>query len=235
MPRLIAPYIIPWLLRWGRQRHPERLWHLPGHPPAVALTFDDGPSRFTPALLDVLAAENVRASFFLLGDRCRRHPDVVRRIHADGHHLALHGDRHVDFRKLTRAQVNASWENNRTAILNSLTTPVSLTHFRPPFGLLSASTQSAAHEAGLKVVLLSSLPGRHVLWPPGWEEPPSLMAQRVHREATPGSIIVLHDGETGETPDGVHDQPQAAATARAVIHAVRERSLGFRTLAASCP
>ncbi len=60
----------------------------------VALTFDDGPNANTPAVLDVLKAMNVKATFFIVGDTARRYPDVLARIAAEGHLLANHSATH---------------------------------------------------------------------------------------------------------------------------------------------
>src|SRR4051812_14282057 len=63
--------------------------------PIVALTFDDGPDPVvTPRILDVLAAHGARATFFVLGARAARHPDVVRRIAREGHTVATHTQHH---------------------------------------------------------------------------------------------------------------------------------------------
>ena len=63
--------------------------------PKVAITFDDGPSpEHTPAVLDALASAGVRCTFFVLGRHVRAHPEIARRIVAEGHELASHGDDH---------------------------------------------------------------------------------------------------------------------------------------------
>ena len=62
----------------------------------VALTFDDGPHpEGTPAVLEALAAGGATATFFVVGEQVRRRPELVQRIVAAGHEVALHGDRHV--------------------------------------------------------------------------------------------------------------------------------------------
>src|SRR6185369_6415259 len=61
----------------------------------IALTFDDGPHPVTTRrVLEVLAPTRHRATFFVVGEKARRHPDVVREIHAAGHTLGIHGDYH---------------------------------------------------------------------------------------------------------------------------------------------
>src|SRR4030095_7051477 len=62
----------------------------------VALTFDDGPHPVTTRrVLEALAQTRHRATFFVVGEKARRHPDVVREIHAGGHTLRIHGDSHA--------------------------------------------------------------------------------------------------------------------------------------------
>src|SRR3954469_14747780 len=73
-------------------RAPRRLSH---SSPAVALTFDDGPDPdSTPRVLDVLAAHGVPETFFCVGARARRPPELVRRILAEGHALGSHSETH---------------------------------------------------------------------------------------------------------------------------------------------
>ena len=59
----------------------------------VALTFDDGPSNYTPLILDILKAHRAKATFFLIGENAERHPDLVGRIVEDGHAIGNHGYR----------------------------------------------------------------------------------------------------------------------------------------------
>lgn len=66
------------------------------HPKTMYLTFDDGPSEEnTSAVLDILKAHNIRATFFVVGENVRRHPEVARRIVEEGHTIGVHCNRHV--------------------------------------------------------------------------------------------------------------------------------------------
>src|SRR5690349_5300060 len=68
---------------------------------ALYLTFDDGPDpAFTPRLLDLLAANDARASFFLLGEEVERHPRIVERMVADGHLVGNHSWNHPNFTRI---------------------------------------------------------------------------------------------------------------------------------------
>lgn len=229
MLRLTAPYIIPWLLRLGARDHPDMLWSLKDRP-HVALTFDDGPGRHTEELLDVLAAEKVPATFFVLGDRCERLPDVVRRIHQDGHTLALHGMTHGSLTKMSSEAIAKSWKDQREQLQSLVPGLPPLTLCRPPFGHAKERESALAREHGLQLVQMTCLPGRHVLWPAAWEEPPTLMARRVAREIRPGGIITLHDGEDLGRNDKVYTQAEVAKTTRAIVNAVRQQGLDFGTI-----
>src|SRR5579864_5876481 len=80
-----AAYLSPWLWRKNEAR---RLRIELGRRRVVALTYDDGPSSgMTPRVLDLLASFNVKATFFMLGQRARAHPQLVDRVLAEGHDI----------------------------------------------------------------------------------------------------------------------------------------------------
>src|SRR5262252_4800192 len=65
---------------------PNIVYRVPTHLPLVALSFDDGPHpTFTPQVLEILERQDAKATFFLIGERVLRHPDIVARIKAGGH------------------------------------------------------------------------------------------------------------------------------------------------------
>src|SRR5262249_19721153 len=64
--------------------------------PIIALTFDDGPDPvYTPKILDILRAHRARATFFVVGERAARHPELIRRMHREGHTVGTHTQRHL--------------------------------------------------------------------------------------------------------------------------------------------
>jgi len=74
--------------------------------PVVSLTYDDGPDpQFTPGILDALAAAGARATFFVMVEPAERHPDLIARILAEGHEVALHG---IDHARLNHLPVRRS-------------------------------------------------------------------------------------------------------------------------------
>ena len=71
----------------------------------IALTFDDGPyPPYTQKLLKLLAAKNVHATFFMVGENAAKHPETVKLVQAQGHLIALHAGYHKDLRKARRGR-----------------------------------------------------------------------------------------------------------------------------------
>jgi peptidoglycan/xylan/chitin deacetylase (PgdA/CDA1 family) len=97
-----------------------------------ALTFDDGPAPWTSALLDYLAAKDIRATFFVVGSRVREYPQILLRIFQEGHQIGIHTWSHRALTTQTTEQVVAELEYSILAIEQIIgTRPV---YMRPPFG-----------------------------------------------------------------------------------------------------
>lgn len=186
-----------------------RAWtRAPHGRPEVALTFDDGPDpAATPALLDLLAERGAKATFFVVGERARAHPELVRRIVREGHLVGNHSDRH------------AAWTNllGTGALRRELTrcqeTLAELTgaaprYYRPPMGLVSHAVAPACAALGLEVVAWHvrglDTTGRSV----------ERVVARVLAGVAPGAIVCLHDG--GQDPDRVRAITAAALDGLAV-------------------
>ena len=155
---------------------------------SVALTFDDGPHPVTTRrILAVLAATRHRATFFMLGAKARRHPDVVREIHAAGHTLGVHGDRHDRWHAF-RMPWSVRDELLRAARAVEDATGVRPRFFRPPLGHTSITTIRGVRRAGMIVVGWSTrgLDGLR-------RRTPEAVVARVARSVTDGAIVMLHD------------------------------------------
>lgn len=99
----------------------------------VAVTFDDGPDpATTPRLLDLLAEEGGRATFFVLAGRAEAHPELVGRLVAEGHEVGLHGPDHRPLTSLPTGDLTAHLRAGRDRLAAVLGRPVTL--FRPPYG-----------------------------------------------------------------------------------------------------
>jgi peptidoglycan/xylan/chitin deacetylase (PgdA/CDA1 family) len=173
----------PWLQMYG-----PIVLRGPAGRRAVALTFDDGPHPVTTRrILAVLAGTRHRVTFFVLGTKARRHPDVVREIQAAGHTLAVHGDRH-DRLHAFRFPGRVCDELLRAARAVEDATGVRPRFFRPPLGHTSLTTTRGARHAGMIIV--------------GWStrgfdgvrgRTPEAVVARVARDVTDGAIVMLHD------------------------------------------
>ncbi|WP_425956536.1 polysaccharide deacetylase family protein [Xylanimonas sp. McL0601] len=150
----------------------------------VHLTFDDGPGAHTEAILDILKAKHAHATFYVVGDRARQHPETIRRILAEGHRLGNHSATHADLTKLTPEQVTE--EIATTQELLTEITGVRPTAFRPPFGAVNDVVRAAAADEHVSVDLWT-------LDPQDWRAPGATVVRgRVLASAKPGSVVLLH-------------------------------------------
>jgi peptidoglycan/xylan/chitin deacetylase (PgdA/CDA1 family) len=153
------------------------------------LTFDDGPhAQGTPAVLEVLADANVRATFFLVGEQVRSNPGLAGEIVAAGHAIGLHCDRHRNLLRLTPWQVREDISRAQDVIEAASGTSPEL--YRPPYGLASFAALRLARERGWRTLLWSQ-------WGRDWEAratPESIWA-RVTDGAGDGSVLLLHDAD----------------------------------------
>jgi peptidoglycan-N-acetylglucosamine deacetylase len=186
-----AAHVLPaatWL-PWPRQATPGLAGR--GRSDHVALTFDDGPAAAsTPAVLERLEALDVKATFFMLGERVAANPGLARRVACGGHEVAVHGWSHryalgepfpVAFRRLRRARDMIADATGREP-----------TWFRPAYGVLTADAFLAARRAGLRPVLWTA-------WGRDWTSfasPESIMTS-FGRGLRGGATLLLHDAHQG--------------------------------------
>ena len=185
-----------------------------GH--GYALTFDDGPhAEGTPAVLEVLEREGVRATFFLVGEQIRRDPALAWEIVAAGHAVALHCDRHRNLLRLAPWQVREDIARAEHAITAATETVPAL--YRPPYGVLNASALAVARRRGWRTLLWSN-------WGRDWERDatPESIAALVTRGAGAGAVLLLHDADDDAAPGSWR---RTVAALPAVIETLRERGL----------
>jgi len=164
------------------------------HDRAVALTFDDGPNpAATPVVLDALAERGVKATFFILGRHAERWPDLVARAAAEGHALGNHGYFHRKLHLRSPAYVRRDLELGTDAMMKAGAPRPRF--FRAPHGFRSPWVTHIARTLGQRTVGWSL-----GVWDsdrPGVDE----IARRTVEGASPGAILLLHDGD-GYDPDG---------------------------------
>jgi len=153
--------------------------------PAIALTFDDGPSESTPALLELLARYGASASFFQCGANVRRLPQVAREVAAAGHEVGNHTENHpplyLKSRQFIYHQLSAAQESieNTTGVRPKL--------FRAPFGARWFGLRDAQERLGLLGVMWTAIAL-------DWKWPASRVTERLLSSASNGAILCLHDG-----------------------------------------
>ncbi len=164
----------------------------------VAITFDDGPEpTVTPHLLALLREHNVKLTFFVLLTQCRRYPELLQAIVADGHEIALHG---VDHRRITGLPYGLAVDylSNAKLELEQLTGQ-KINFYRPPYGSQSVASWNAARKAGLQVVAWSCDGADWVD-----REVDSVVADSMAR-LNSGGILLLHERLE---PDPQRDAPK---------------------------
>ena len=196
----------------------ETLWRSRRFPGAVALTFDDGPdASFTPRVLHILAENQVPATFFVVGKRAERHPELIRRAHDMGHVIGNHTHTHslrFHFRHGSglRREIGACNDAIRSAI------GLEPRLFRSPQGLKTPALGDVLRERTMEAI--------------GWQvrgmdyllRDPERIARRIIKGAVGGGVLLLHDG------GGLQGSMDRSATIRAlplVIEGLRARGFTF--------
>jgi peptidoglycan/xylan/chitin deacetylase (PgdA/CDA1 family) len=184
----------------------------------VALTFDDGPSESTPALLEILAEHSVPATFFMCGKNVRRLPQIARQVAAAGHEIGNHTDSHPRlsfhspefiYSELALAQETIRQVTGRTPTL-----------FRAPYGVRWPGLKSAQRRVSLLGVMWTVI-GRD------WRWPSHRISRLLLRRALNGAILCLHDGRTIERAPDIRSTLDAVAY---VIPILKERGFQFETV-----
>lgn len=185
--------LYPQIYRVLRPLFPDCLWSGDEDCRAIALTFDDGPhAHYTPQLLEVLDHHRVSASFFWLGACVNRNPSVARAVYQQKHWLGLHGYDHRAFPRLSAKVLKASLQQTQAEIASACEiSPEVVCDVRPPNGLFTPQTLRLLHQWKYRPVMWSVVPE-------DWVSPGvSTVVQRILRQVTNGSIVVLHDGYYG--------------------------------------
>ncbi|HEU4539351.1 MAG TPA: polysaccharide deacetylase family protein [Polyangiaceae bacterium] len=179
---LAAGTAMPSLQLWG-----DALCSVPGGR-GVALTFDDGPHpEHTPRVLDVLAAHRARATFFMIGEKVERHPDVVRRVAAAGHEIGSHAHR-IDRRLALRGLPAIRHDLEQSVRALEAATGARPTLFRPPYGVLNPRIFRVCDELSLDVIGWSARALDGVARTSADEA-----ARRINRGLRDGAIACMHD------------------------------------------
>jgi peptidoglycan/xylan/chitin deacetylase (PgdA/CDA1 family) len=163
----------------------------------IALTIDDGPDpQVTPAVLDLLARHGVRASFFCIAERAARHPELVRRIVAEGHEVQNHTAHHDHRFSLLGTRAYRREIGAAQATLEQLA-GVRPSAFRAPAGLRNPLLGPVLHHFGLTLVSWTRR---------GYDtrerDPARVLARLIGPSLRGGDILLLHDGHAARDAHG---------------------------------
>jgi peptidoglycan/xylan/chitin deacetylase (PgdA/CDA1 family) len=186
----------------------------------AALTFDDGPDPLcTPILLDALAESGSRATFFVVGERVERHPELAAAIAERGHELALHGMTHRRHDRLEPDEAREELRRGLAAI--EAASGVRPELYRPPYGASSPPLAALCDELGLTLSYWTA-------WGQDWEP---LSARRiaalVERDLEPGAVVLLHDSALYAERD---DATPTVDAVRLIAATARRRGFGLVAL-----
>jgi cellulose synthase/poly-beta-1,6-N-acetylglucosamine synthase-like glycosyltransferase/peptidoglycan/xylan/chitin deacetylase (PgdA/CDA1 family) len=191
----------------------------------IALTFDDGPDpHWTPQILDVLRRHNARATFFVVGSRVNEHPELVRRILAEGHEVGSHTFTHADIAMLPGWRRELEITLSRKAINGA--TGRQPTLFRPPFSsgpdALTAPDLAALHDVAA-AGHLAVLADRDTK---DWRRPgvDAIVASVARMDRRTGAVVLMHDGGG--------DRSQTVAALDRLIPQLTKRGFRFTTVSA---
>jgi peptidoglycan/xylan/chitin deacetylase (PgdA/CDA1 family) len=153
----------------------------------LALTFDDGPNQeHTEALLRILGAKGVKATFFVVGQEVEEHPELLRQVAAEGHQLANHTYSHPAlFCFLSPRRLRTEIDRGQRAVTQAC--GIVPRYFRSPVGLRHPLLRRYLERAGLEYI--------------SWRvrafdtrlQTPETIARRITARVSPGDIILLHD------------------------------------------
>ena len=214
-----APFVIDWMAG------DRAVWAMPRtDTPTVYLTFDDGPNpSTTPDLLDVLAAEGERATFFIIDEHLNEDTaPIVSRAFAEGHAIALHS-------ATRRQMVMPPAELRRTlgaasARIEQLAGGTPCRAFRPHAGWRSGQLYEGLREMDYQLIGFGWM-----LWDFNWFRARSGDAsfRRIASRVADGDIIVMHDGDESAP---TRDQRHTVEATRRLIPALRARGFSFGTV-----
>ena len=190
----------------------------------IALTFDDGPHpEGTPAVLELLAAAGAKATFFLVGEQVRAFPELAERIAAEGHEVAVHGDRHRVMLRLAPALIAADLDRAQ-ATIGELTGQRPRFH-RPPLGIYSYPGLRIARQQGLEPLLWSR-------WGRDWSAKSTAgsISEMVTTDLSAGDVLLLHDADWYSDAGCWRNTVAALPT---ILERVNSSGLQFQTLSAA--
>jgi len=194
------------------------IWRGSRSRPLVALTFDDGPSAWTPQVLDLLDEHDAKATFFQIGSFAQRCADIAHEVSRRGHEIGNHTHTHARLYLRSPGFIHGELSNAQNALADIHGTPPRW--FRATYGCRWFGLAAAQKELGLTGVMWTAI-GLD------WKLPEDAILNRLLAAASNGAIFCLHDGRAQQS------EPDASPTIgalRKLLPALRQRGLQSVTL-----
>ncbi|MDU4859505.1 MAG: polysaccharide deacetylase family protein [Terrisporobacter othiniensis] len=153
----------------------------------IALTFDDGPDEdFTPQILDILKKYNVKATFYVIGEKVQYNKKIIKRQYEEGHEIGNHTYTHINVSKNGYNKIKKEIGDTQSAVKS--VTGIYPKTFRPPYRAISKDMCDIIKEKDMNIVLWSYVDARD------WESPGVCsIVKSIESGIQNGCIILLHD------------------------------------------
>ena len=181
----------------------------------VYFSFDDGPGKYTPDVLQILKDNDIKATFFMIGKNAESRTDYVKQVHSDGHIIGNHTYDHLDMKKLSYdAQMDELTKTNN--IIENAISGINVHYFRPPYGNFNDDTLNVLSKLGMEKVLWT-------VDPRDWSGiPANEISNAVLSNVKDGSVVLMHDG--------VANSSETAKALPGIISTLKDRGYKFETL-----
>ncbi len=187
----------------------------------ISLTFDDGPSEhFTGKVLDILRDQQVPATFFVCGRNVEKHPELLRRIVAEGHEVGNHTYSHLLVYFKSRRRI--AEEIDRTQAVIEKVIGIRPKVFRPPYGARWFGLVPTLRERGVHLILWSATGY-------DWKKDVEGITASALRELKPGAVLLLHDGRN-TLPTSEIDRSRTVLALPGIIAGARRQGYAFAPL-----
>lgn len=185
----------------------------------IALTFDDGPDEvFTPQVLDILKKNDVKATFFVVGEKVEYNKELLKRQYDEGHEIGNHTFSHINVAKSSYDKIEKEITDTQNAVKNVIGVEPKV--FRPPYRAMSKSVCDIIVSKRMNIILWSNLDPRD------WSNPGvASIINTILTKVQNGNIILLHDYNNKR-----NDKSQTIQALEVVIPKLKEKGYKFVTI-----
>lgn len=193
------------------------VWEVPTQDKFIALTFDDGPdAKLTPKILELLEKYDAKATFFVVGERVKRYPELVKKELAAGHEIGNHSFRHPAFETLSVNTIKNEMDQTQQVIYQ--TTGHKAVLFRPPGGVYNENIINLAKQNNMQLILWSWHQDTRDWSSPGVNK----IVRKVLNNARNGDIVLMHDF--------VYRSSQTPEALKVILPELKKRGFSFVTV-----